>query len=66
MTKEGMKAIAIAKCEKCGRGFLSMPRDERDHYYPADKPLHIRDMPTDEECGGAVVLLASPTAQTKE
>lgn len=45
----------VAKCEKCGRGFLSMPKDGRDHYYPADKPLKVSDLPTTEECGGKVV-----------
>lgn len=57
-------AETIAKCEKCGRGFvwLNPDSDHIDHYYPANKPFKRTDPPTNEECGGRIVLISAPAS----
>jgi hypothetical protein len=49
----------IARCEKCGRGFvwLNPTHDTVDHFYPANKPLRSVAMLPDEQCGGKIVLI---------
>lgn len=44
----------VAKCQRCGREFMEMPVDRRDHYRPArGMVLHLG-----KECGGSVAWLA--------
>lgn len=59
----------VARCEKCGREFLSMPMDGLDHYdwrsgYRGNslKPRHAEF----EECLGTVTPIAIPQSAAVE
>lgn len=47
-------APTIARCTKCGRGFVTLPRDNIDHFRRQNGG--DRDDPS-WECGGLVVLI---------
>lgn len=62
-------AEEVARCVKCGRGFITMPSDGRDHYdwrsgYRG-RPQRRWNEPL-EECGGEVVALDTLRSQRKE
>lgn len=43
----------VAQCEKCGRGFVTMPKPgARDPFFPANKKPPREG--TDEQCGGEI------------
>lgn len=46
----------IGKCQRCGRGFLTMPTDGRDHY-PVKRYRNLSPV----ECGGKVFSISTDT-----
>lgn len=61
MMNETLKEIA--KCRRCGRGFITLGRwgDFIDHYLPAK--FSGVEPNSDGECGGAIEVLASQDAE---
>jgi hypothetical protein len=57
MTETTSKLIngtpVVGVCQNCGREFLTMPGDGRDHYAPAGSVLRRYD-PDPGECGGRI------------
>ena len=46
----------VARCEKCGREFVSLPRaNMRDPFHPADKKLRVKDLHRTKPCGGRLI-----------
>jgi hypothetical protein len=46
----------VAKCEKCGRKFLTMPTGDADRYAPAGIYMReYKDAGTAPTCGGTIV-----------
>lgn len=52
----------LAVCSKCGREFVSLPKEGmKDNYFPMGKRRPIVE-PTNEVCGGVLVLTKSGQA----